>query len=379
VNRTWTRVLCFLLVAWAAPTFAVELELLRFPVEGGELRFKTSAPRELAELPIDREGAGVQTVVTPHYTVYADLDSIEYAERGGYFRYKMYVEPRPGTPGPVAGFIVKGIPVGSFPPQMGDVELTLRGDVTEQGMITLPVFSLDEPKYLKVKEWTEPEEIELPGGGQVFLPLDNLLRLPVKVLEMQQPESGSLWRKAALQQTGGGEFKPFQIGPGAKTRNLLALDLQPGPQAIFKALFSKVRTGEHDLVQAALVCATPWENLPRQTLIIAVPVRFVPWPPILFLSVAFGTLLGSFIPVLLGRRDRVHWLRAFLLSLLVAFVFEVVAMVLVQFDSQFRLLGFEMDPFQLLPATLIGMVMGLLGFKSLEALRKIIPLRDSDK
>jgi hypothetical protein len=377
VHRTWTRFLCFLLAAGAAPAFAVELELLRFPVEGGELRFKTSAPRELAELPIDREGAGVQTVVTPHYTVYADLDSIEYAERGGYFRYRMYVEPRPGTSGQAAGFIVKGIPVGSFPPQMGDVELTL--DSTEQGTITLPVFSLDEPKYLEVKEWTEPEEIELPGGGQVFVPLDNLLRLPVKVLEMQQPESGSLWRKATLQRPGMTEFKPFQISPGAKTRNLLALDLQPGPQAIFKALFSKVRAREHDTVQAALVCATPWENLPRQTLIIAVPVRFVPWPPILFLSVAFGTLLGSFIPVLLGRRDRVRWLRAFLLSLLVAFVFEVVAMVLVQFDSQFRLLGFEMDPFQLLPASLIGMVMGLMGFKSLEVLQKIIPLRDSDK
>jgi hypothetical protein len=48
-------------------------------------------------------------------------------------------------------------------------------------------------------------------------------------------------------------------------------------------------------------------------------------------------------------------------------------MVLVQFDSQFRLLGLELDPFQLLPAALIGILMGLLGFKSLEALRKLIP------
>jgi len=333
----------------------------------------------MPELPIDRDGASVQSTTTPHYTVYADLDSIEYAERGGYFRYRLYVEPRSGTAGEISSFTAKGMPVGSFPPQTVDVDLVLNGDPDEKGTINLPVFSLDEPKYLSFPEWTEPVEVELPGGRQIFLPLQNLLRLPVEVVELRQPSQGSLWRKTTLQQSGVATFKPFQIGPGAKPRDLLVLDLQPNPQAIFKALFSKMRSGEHDRVQVSLVCATPWENLPRQTLSMSVPVRFVPWPPILFLSAALGTLLGSFVPVLLGRRQRSNWGRAFLLSLLVALVVEIVAMVLVQFDSQFKLLGFELDPFQLLPAALIGIAMGMMGFKSLDFLRKLIPLRSEEK
>jgi hypothetical protein len=373
------RGLLVLLVLWAAPAFAVDLDLLRYPVEGGEFRFKVSAPRTLAEMPIDRDSPSVQSTVTPHYTIYADLDSIEYAARGGYFRYRLYVEPRPGTPGEISSFTAKGMPVGSFPPQTADVGFSLHGETTEEGTINLPVFSLDEPKYLSFPEWTEPVEIELPGGRQVFLPLQNLLHLPVEVEELRQPARGSLWQKAALEQSGVSGFKPFQIGPGAKPRDLLVLDLQPGPQALFKALFSKMRSGEHDRVQASIVCAVPWDNLPRQTLSISVPVRFVPWPPILFLAAALGTLLGSCIPVLLGRRERTRWARAFLLSLVVALVVEVVAMVLVQFDSQFKLLGFELDPFQLLPAGLIGVAMGMMGFKSLEVLRKLIPLREAEK
>jgi hypothetical protein len=367
-------------VVWAAPAFAVDLELLRYPVEGGEFRFKTSAPRTMPDLPIDRDSASVQSTTTPHYTVYADLDSIEYAERGGYFRYRLYVEPRAGTPGEISSFTAKGMPVGSFPPQTADIGFTLKeGTAEEDGTINLPVFSLDEPKYLSFPEWTEPVEVELPGGRQIFLPLQNLLRLPVEVVELRQPSPGSLWRKATLQQSGVATFKPFQIPPGAKPRDLLLLDLQPSPQAIFKALFSKMRGGEHDRIEMSLVCATPWENLPHQTLSMSVPVRFVPWPPILFLATALGTLMGSFIPVLLGRRQRGNWQRAFLLSLLVAVVVEIIAMVLVQFDSQFKLLGFELDPFQLLPAALIGIAMGMTGFKSLDFIRKLIPLRSEEK
>jgi hypothetical protein len=365
------------LVIWAvAPVSAVDLELAKLRVEGGEVQFRASGPRPLASLPIDRDGRNVQTAQTPHFMVYADLDSIEYADRGSYFRYQLYVEPRPGTAGGLEQLTVKGSPVGSFLPQMADIDFTLgSGAASEPGTITLPVFSLDEPKYLSLEDWGEPAplEVELPGGRQVPLHLKNLLHLPVRVVDIRQPSRRDVWRELALRPADAQSFKPFQISPVSKADDRLVLDLHPGLGATLEALFSRARNKPHETVQASLTCATPWDGLPQQDLAITLPVRFVPWPPLLFLSVLIGTLLGSSLPVLLGRRQLSNWPRAFLLSLLVAFVAEVIAMVLVQFDSQFRLLGLELDPFQLLPAALIGILMGLLGFKSLEALRKLIP------
>jgi hypothetical protein len=81
--------------------------------------------------------------------------------------------------------------------------------------------------------------------------------------------------------------------------------------------------------------------------------------------------MGSIIPVLLKRREWSRWLRAFLLSWLVAIAVEIIAIVLVQYDSQFRLLGIELDPFQLLSAALIGLFMGLMGFRSVDFLKRL--------
>jgi hypothetical protein len=58
---------------------------------------------------------------------------------------------------------------------------------------------------------------------------------------------------------------------------------------------------------------------------------------------------------------------------LTAFLIWSFAWFLIMHNSELKLLGFTFDPRQLLSAALIGALLGLLGFKSLEILAKIIP------
>jgi hypothetical protein len=51
-----------------------------------------------------------------------------------------------------------------------------------------------------------------------------------------------------------------------------------------------------------------------------------------------------------------------LLVALIAVAVELLSMFLVSFKSNFRIFGLDLDPFQLLPAALIGGLIGLIGF-----------------
>jgi hypothetical protein len=349
------------------PAFAVTLEFRPCRVDGGAMQFHVGAPRALEELPIDREGKNIQVASTRGYTLYADLDSIDFADKGNYYRYNLYLERGSGSSGERVAFVAKGSPIGSFPPQMCNVEFILNGTIAQE-TISLPIFSSNQ--YLVTRIFAEPEDVELPGGRLLPVYLENPGGLPVRVVAVQQPDTSDLWRSAKLRQPGRPKFEVFQLGAGAKTKDRLFLEMQPGPRAIINALFWR-RHKEHETVQASLICALPWENLPHQDLSVIVPVRFLPWPPLLILPVTFGALMGSIIPVLLKRREWSRWLRAFLLSWLVAIAVEIIAIVLVQYDSQFRLLGIELDPFQLLSAALIGLFMGLMGFRSVDFLKRL--------
>lgn len=354
----------------ALPCSAMDFEIpLPAEVQGGEVRFNTIDSCPADQLPT---GHDFHVVTTPSYKVYADLNDITWS-RHGFFRYSLYVVPRPGVEAERACFIVNGDPAGAFPVQDVGVEFVVTdGPREERGRITLPVSGSDATGYLVVPSLTEPQEVELPGGTEISLSLQNVLAgLPISVDGVQQPLQNRMWSNAGL------EFKDrFQIEPGRK-RNIM-LVLEPNStQALTRLLFSKAGQTAHEKVLATLDYSTPW-GVPG-SLAIEIPVRFVPWPPLLFLALTLGTLLGSVIPIVTRRRPGSSWPRAFLASLLIAFVVELLAMALVSFDSRLRLLGVELDPFQLLPAMLIGVFMGLLGFRSLDVLMKFISKLDDGK
>lgn len=374
MSKGWARfALAVVGLLAAAPALAVELELLRHLVAGGEVRFRMNPARVVDELPIDRDGPNVQSTVTARYTVFADLDRIDYAPRGGYFRYRLYVEPKANVPGPTVSYTAKGVPTGSFPPQMAEVSFSLDDGAEGADTISLPLFSLDEPQYLRVPPWDKPQTVELPNGTTIAVPIENLLKLPVRIEPVRQPERGNLWRRAILREKGASDFKAFQLGPSSRPRDALVIDLIPGLGAVSKALF---KPGEPQNVEASVKATLPWESVPEQTLEITVPLRFVPWPPVLIIPLGVGTLLGWSLSQLSRKRRLEAGWRTLGVSFLAASLVEIVAMVLVELNSQFKILGFELDPFQVLPTAVIGAVMGLLGMKSVAMVKKLLHIED---
>ena len=363
----------------ATPSFALDLELSTVQVQGGEVRFNASPPIPTDEWPA---GENVQVVSTPRYIVAANLDDITFS-RHGFFRYKVYVRPKPGIPGEPVYFPVNGDSKGLFPVQMADVELGIgeggEGETLDRKRITLLVISAEATDYLIMPPRDEPAKIDLPGEAEIPLSIQNVLKTwPVSVVAFTAPES-RIWYKSGLKvrnlrYENPEDFKPFDIRPGM-AESMVVLRLVPdSSQAFSKMLFQRANALENEYVTASLDYKTPWGI--QDSLDIKIPVRFVPSLPLLFLALVLGTAMGSILPVLAGRRRWAKWPRTFAVSLLSALIVEVLASVLVYFDSELKLFGIVLDPSLLGPAMLIGVFMGLLGFRSLDLLEKLFSKED---
>jgi hypothetical protein len=354
------------------PCSGLDLDLSPVKVPGGEIRFNT-----IGEVPVERmpDAVNVQSVATEHYVVTANLDEITYTRNYGFFQYKLYVRPRPGTPGQLTCVTVNGDSIGLFPVQMSAVDFTVgEGEIKDSKQITLPVISSEATKYLVMPALKQPAEIDLPGEAVIALTIENVLKKwPVSVIACTPPAS-KLWHKSGLRVRDASldcldkDFHRFDIRPGTAD-SLVALRLVPNSAQLLSRMFFS-RAGQNDQVVASLDYDTPWGI--QDSLDIKIPVRFVPSLPLLFLALAVGAALGSVLPVLAGKRRWSRWPRTFAVALLCAVVVEVLARVVVELDSQFRLFGVELDPKLLGPAILIGVTMGLLGFRSLGLLEKIL-------
>jgi hypothetical protein len=349
---------------------ALDLQVGTARVPGGEFRFRTDFSEPVDQLPFAVQGDDVEVVSTPEYNVYIDLDEIRPTKYGS-FRYVFFARPAHAAGGPLTSFVVHGEPAGSFLAQMAETDLLLSdGDrVNAQKRIQLPIFSFESGPYLESVSWTVPQDVELAGETEVRIPLKNLLpKWPVSVLAVRVAKSKQMWQQATLLMRGSEETRPFDLKPAETLDDALTLHLEPAAgRAFVKALFARDRKKEHDSIGVSIDYDTQWGL--RRTLEVQVPVRFVPWPPLLFLAVGSGTLLGSMAPVLAGRRKRVRWPKAFAASLVTGIVVELIAILMVQLNSEVRILGFDLDPFQLLPALLIGIVSGLMGFRSLDLVK----------
>jgi hypothetical protein len=274
---------------------------------------------------------------------------------------------------------IKGTPYGSFPPQLAEVTLYVgEGEEGKKSrIIQLPIFSLTPQAFLAIPPWTEPEKVEIGNETEIDVPLQNLLEdWPIRVDTVMPPSHKGIWTQADFVAKGKKEFAPFDV-PSGLCKDRLVLRVVPNAgRALLKALLSPQSKGDPEKITASLEYRADLglkEGLGNETLPVEIPVRFVSWPPLLILPLTFGTVLGSLLSLAAGQREKGPWLHAFGVSWLTALLTWLIAILLVQNDSEFRLLGFSLDPFQLLPAAIIGALLGLLGFRSLEVLRRLIP------
>jgi len=340
-----------------------------------------SAPAD--EIP-KRDSKTVVSVETPRYLLLIDLNDVEAVEESGYFRYKFYVRDlQPGSRNNSTYFLMNGRPVGNFPDQRMEVPFSVGG---EEGKISLPIFSVNN-SFLVGPTWTDPERVGLASTNRIDIHLTNQSNLSVSATFRKPALDEDYWQDKRLLIDDSDKIQTVQIPPGKSPQNTIVLELTPKPaKAFFSSIFSFAGRSIDDCnpapgnpgaaVRPAAEGTRRWiddcvkVNLEyhakggaSQNLSLAIPLRFKPWPPLLLVAVILGCLPGLLIHALVNQKRFLVVLRQDLLLVAsIAVVMELLSMFLVSFKSNFRIFGLDLDPFQLLPAALIGALIGLIGF-----------------
>jgi len=371
------RIVAVLMLALGtSPGLALDLELS--PVElgdGGKVKFDNSSCEPADSLPFSPNSDEVDRFSLPHYDVYSRNGDI--VLRKAFARYKFYVKQKEA--GTVFECRINGLPSGPFLPQLADVTLYVvnEGGAKEPVAIRLPVFNLKSQAYLSYPPWEEPQEVEIGSGTEIPVKLHNLLKdwkVRVESVNLTSPQSH--WAQADFLANGKEQFAPFEIAADHQS-DKLTVKLAPKTwMTLSKALFSRPsqKKGEKLTASVDYTASLGLKDTETETLSVDIPVLLIPWWPLLFLAVTFGTFFGSLIPVLVKKQRRwKNWPSAFVASWVTAILGELLAMLLVWSNSEFRLFGLALDPFQLLPSAFIGILSGLLGFKSFDIVQGLIP------
>jgi hypothetical protein len=379
----WLR-LALILLLLALPlcsraSAAVGIKLDEITVEGGNVRFRVGScsldnPVDLQkrqEMPVDE---------TTHYFVYLDLSNSG-RTNFGYFVYRFVVQPKEPQSYQVCAFAVQAFSTGSFIDQIAEVPFHV-GEVnqTEDGSIHIPVHSLSFSKALI--ESHPPQrlcKVSLSSETPILLNLTNLLQdLPVEVgsdirVVPESPENwkaGSQFPRATLQlPTAQGNV----LRAGDKLDIGIRLVLNPDPwHALGASIFPIEPEKPHEVIHLSLDYRALGGT--AATLQIPVPIRYAPSFWDLLVAVLVGSLVGSiggrFLPQPTGKQPA-RWFVGVASGFVFAVLAEGLGMILVLAKSNFRLFAFELDPYQMLPAALIGALVGLAGFRRSEDFLKL--------
>lgn len=305
---------------------------------------------------------------TNSYVVMVDLVNTTHGSYG-YFVYPIYVHSNSGN-GRDCVFHVQVLPSGTFVDKMADVSFHVgEGTVMEDGTTRIPLYNFAYSKsILQGHAGTKLSSVSLNGETTLDITLSNVLAdLAIGLYPdvTVSPEHGSYWDggpKAILQLP----HSSSRILNAAQTLDgAVALSVRPNPwHALGASIFPLAPDKPHETMTVYVNYDTPG-GVPG-TLEIPVAIRFRPSFWSLILAVFAGAIAGSLLAQL-GKKpgaDDMKWYRAFAVALLASVIAEVLGIMLVYGGSEFRLFGFELDPYQLLPVAAVGALVGLLGFRN---------------
>jgi hypothetical protein len=275
-------------------------------------------------------------------------------------------------------FRVQANPSGTFVDQRADIAFHVKEGAgpSDDGTVTIPLHnsSYKQP-ILKAETPTPFASVSLSGKYPVTVKISNLLPdLPVTMNGITAtPENPGYWQvppQADLHfsQSGTNELQPRQaLDTG------IEVTLVPNRwRALGASIFPIGPNKAQETVHLSIAFNTPG-GIPG-TLEAALPLRFRPSFWNLAFSVFIGALIGSGLGLLFPKKDSgssPKWYKAIPTALGLGIICEALGMILVNGNSEFRLLGFELDPYQLMPASLIGVLVGLVGFRSAEDFLKV--------
>ncbi len=336
----------------------------------GQVAFKTSRPKKVAELPFDRDQVTQLTTQAEPYELFTEFRQFNHNISGYYFW--IYLQRQePGSQ--VYGYKVDAYPIGSFKDSMRSMEFVVRrDDYEEKGYIILPVYAGTRSEYVQIVP--EGKEIEVRAGSMSRHPIhiSNLLTdLPVTVSlprQIKPDRRPDLWEDFGLESVDGASVPPqLDLDSGSETE----IRFKGRPTFFWPSLESAFPSkSSYSADQFVLAVSYNSKGGRLREALFPLPVVFLPSYWALGVFLVLGTGAGT---LLLRPRP---FLRVLPRALLLAAVLWLVAL---QADSRLMLFGFEIHPQQLMSTFILGLGVGGLGPKGPAVLRRILGIQEVEE
>ena len=348
-NTVRTLLLCFALApAWAQSGASLLIREARpQPADSGSsIVFDPAEPDPAASRPATADLEKLVHARAGNLTVYIDP-----AAETDKWHTRVIYQAFVSDGSTVAPLRLTATPHGKFPPQRLSLDFvaSLGAAKDQSGSIELPVFALKTPQYLQVAPCSnQPQSVALTGVSTVCVQLTNLLD-NLDIVYEGAPEiqpNPQFWEEVTPKLS--------------ETR--LELRVRPRFGAAVSASLLQNFSSNSQISGVIHYRATHTPVALAPSIPFSVPVEFFPGLAQLCLAAMAGAFLGAFlrstahdIPLLKGR----HW-RSSVAVMVLAVVFEVVGL---KTQSGLAIGGATFTVSSLVPACLLGMVVGAAGLK----------------
>ncbi len=367
--------LCLILTGLcSAQSLAPQLELKSVVLEDGS---KIDFLASLAER--DTPNAVVLLSETENFQIWAGPVLCEYLDEYRFFRYRLYVKKR--MPEQWFCFLVNGAPQGQFADRFEDVPYTIAYEgVTESKELRLPLHSLSSgqclnPMLLQGKEDQSLDKalLKVWVGSDQIIPLVLINKLQDMKLIVRSVQLSYIhpdfWAShdASVRQE-------LRIAEGARTI-LNDLKIRARPMKVIPNTFFRLKGGEDSRLKLAINYEAQAGGNPRE-LDTEIRIRFFPSLWYLILAILAGASLGTTVR-LINRKTRASiktWLKVLGTAILNAGGLELLGIVLASLDSEFKIFGLVLDPFQFSHVMGMAMLIGVLGINIVDIVKQLLGL-----
>jgi hypothetical protein len=386
----WTGFSLCALLAASAPVLSgqatIVIDDLRVDPRGdSSLTFTTSVAT-----PGIRKDAGQRIKMRPYasddklYLVYVAFDMTSAAEPPSDINYYLYSQPVSATDKDVfTEYVVVGTPRGDFSDQWSWVKFHLNDNGIHNGSLELPIHSYSNAALISLEPDASAGTVYLshPDHKVAFIAKNSLKGFDLYVDGADLTTNNDYYWKwsgsdhhFAIAFDGPSSTPPFPLK--ATPLNGVAT-VEP---ALWKSLSASAGSLKSDQSQDVLSLTVRYNaslgGNPR-ALTVPIKIRFRPPWWSLFGFAIIGALLGSVLTLLFPATWKATSpTKTIVSAILLAIVAEFLGILMfLSDDSKLVIAGFNLIPTEILPAMGLGILVGLLGLKVLDAFKIPLPTR----
>ncbi len=334
----------------AVPT--AQLEVSPIPLEdGGKIQFR-AIQTEFQQL-----NAKNNIGQSDHFQIYSVPGTGTYDEVYRLFSYELFVKDVRSNQW--LHFDLKAESAGQFSDQVRDLAFTItEGARAERGVMRLPLHSLSSDQYINAPIAGMVLDVRLGTVWSIPLKVENRLKEMSIVIQ----SVGLTYPQPEFWSTPAASLSTDITVPEQGTVALDGLQVRPDAARVIQNAFFKFKNDPDTQLKVNIRYAAEAGGKPKD-LPIEIKVRFVPTLLYLFIAILGGAVLGA-TARLVDQKHRTSaraWLVACMTAILSAVLLELLGIVLVSLNSEFKLFGITLDPFQFPQVLLMAALIGVFG------------------